>query len=190
VHSYPWVLVRADNKEEAKRACVDWIDAHIEDSAFDYGGPVDDGDDPECKTVIRYGEPDFMKVIKDAVKTEKAFIRENWSIVKQFVLKFAACKNPPPDSRKCNITRVVTHGIGGLIKSGEELTYDMSVHEGFLRMKWLDEMRKHMEYRRYMSTSDACLFEDADVDIDELLAGKSVTKDPKKLFLVQMDCHH
>lgn len=68
--------------------------------------------------------------------------------------------------------------------------YDMSVHEGFLRMKWLDEMRKHMEYRRCMSTSDACLFEDADVDIDELLAGKSVTKDPRKLFLVQMDCHH
>lgn len=192
MHSYPWVLVRAGNKKEAKQACEDWINSHIEGSAFDYGGPASDADDPEFKTVIQYGESDFLRVIRSCVEVEKASIKEGWDVVRQFVLKFAASKYPPPDSRKCAVTMIVAQGISGLVEAGKEVTHEIRVHECFLRMRWLIEMRKHMEYRCYMDSSDACLFvdEDTDVNVDELLTGKSKVKDPEELFLVHTDCHH
>lgn len=192
MHSYPWVLVRADSKEEARQACDDWINSHIESSVFDYGGPIDAADDPEHKTILQYGTEHFLSVIKEAAETEKASIREHWAVVKQFVLKFAVRDDPPPNDRGCTVTRIAALGISGLIEPGKELTYRMSAHEGFLHMTWLCAMRKHVEYRCYMDATDACLFvdENVDVDIDELLAGKAQIKNPEKLFLVQTDLHH
>jgi hypothetical protein len=192
VHSYPWVLVRANDEKEARQWCEEWINSHLEGSAFDYGGPVDNADDPEFKTVIRYGDRNFMKVLRKAVEMEHASVREHWDAVKQFVMKFAACKDPPTDQRTCQITKIVAQGINGLIDAGKEVTYGMSAHEAYLQMKWLYEVRKHMQYRGYMGTSDAVLFvtEDVEVDIDDLLAGGAKGKDLQDLFLVRTDLHH
>jgi hypothetical protein len=184
--------VRAKDKKEAREACSDWINSHLEGSAFDYGGPSDDEEDPEFKTVLQCGDEHFMPELSAAVEAEKASIREHWAVVKQFVLRFLVRDDPPPDDRSFMVTRVVAQGIEGVVHSGREVTYKMSVHEGLLHVKWLHTMRHHVEYRCYMESSDACLFvdEDVDVNIDDFIAGKAKAENPEELFLVRTNLHH
>ena len=190
MRSYPWILVEAENKKDAKVVAADWIDEHLDDGPYDYGSSISSKADPENKSVIAYGEPGFLVALKDAIGCEEAGLKESWDVVKQFVLKFAACKKLPVDDRTVKVCRVLAQGINGIIEAGAETEQELSASACYYEMKKLYELRRHMTCGRgYMTTLAAVLFMQTNVGIADVLNSKVVLDAGMKLFLVHADCH-
>ena len=190
MHSYPWVLVAADSVKQARSRCDSWIEEHLRDGPFDYGGSVGEDDDGlDYKVVIPSNDPKFMKALKGAVEAEHAAFKEQWDSVKQFVLKFAACPSPPSDDCKVTIERVIAQGISGIVESGTKSSHEQSAYLCFYSFHLLYELHNHIRGgRSSMGTSYAVVFDTAEIDVDSILDGTQ--EDLKGLYLVRADCHH
>ena len=189
MHSYPWVLVACNTKKGAKKACDKWIEEHIEGSPFDYGGSIEeDTEENGFKTVIPSNDPKFMEALKSAVEAERDALKEQWDIIKQFVLKFAACRNPPSDDSKVRIERAVAYGISGLIDSGKVVNHEQSAYLCYYSFHSFYELRRHIrDGRGDMITSNAAVFCAVDVEVDAILSGEYT--ELEGLFLVRTDFH-
>lgn len=165
MHTYPVVLVHADDKESAIKQVTSWVDTQFEENGqrvYDYGGPVTE-DRIEDKDDICRPAAEVVKNIKGRIKTEKNEAKKCWSIVKAFVEKYKDM-DLPPEKFTAKDTFPVTYkvgiGIQHLVEAGEEIkqeNYPASM--GLYHMSHLRRMFSHWEEgRERFITVDACLY--------------------------------
>jgi hypothetical protein len=192
MHCYPWVLVKAESREDAIKAASEWLDGEFEGSCpYDYGKVVaEEGTDEEDKaeSVIPGGSDKFRGVVKAAIETEHRVLREHWDVTKAFVNSF---DEPPPgfmsgskEQFKAKYKIGWGLGPGDLVKAGTEVDQTIPAWQGYYQAGKLDKIRSHMDGRDAVLTPDAALYDlrEDDGKCDPIEAGE-------ECWLVLLDCH-
>jgi hypothetical protein len=180
MHSYPWVLVEAESKDEAVEVAQNWLDGQGGECPYDYGNVA-----TEESHVLRGGTDEFRKAVKVAIENERRALREHWDVAKAFLSSF---EEPPSDeSKRFKATYKVGYGIGPgeLLKAGTEIKDDdLSAGMGYYHTRKLDAIHLHMDGRDQAITNDASLYDArySDDKCPPIEAGKDC-------WLVLLDCH-
>lgn len=187
MHSYPCLLIEADDAEEAFSKAEDWVNENLAHTHFDYGGPVEADRMESGGPTLPQTDPKFKECVRGLLKTERDVLWEHWNIIRQGVLKYAACMTPPSNDKKVKVAVVKGIGLEAFYDAGHETTYDTNMGQVYYSMYKFHELEDHAKYgRKSLKTPDFTLANATEYEVEDLLAdGASFPN----VFLVMLDMH-
>jgi len=186
MHTYPIVLVTADNVDEAISAAGGFVEEACEDGAHDYGTvPAEEHPEQRKDCVLRAGTDAFRAALKAAREIELATCKEHWQALRSGMASLLNREEAPGMDELVTVSYEIGCGIQCLVKRGEKMQHEEPFNLLLWRAGKLKLLQSHIKYGESI-TNDAHVYdrrEDKDKNPMELSENDNV-------FAVVLDLHY